>query len=36
MEELGRLTKVPLRQFWEGEGGRFHPLVGSREKYKIY
>ena len=35
MEEgLGRLIKVPLREFWEGEASDFTPWLARRRKYR--
>ena len=31
MEELGELTKVPLREFWEGEASDFTPWLAREE-----
>ena len=31
MEELGRLIKVPLREFWEGEASEFTPWLADEE-----
>ena len=31
MEELGRLIKVPLREFWEGEASDFTPWLADEE-----
>lgn len=35
MEELGRLIKVPLREFWEGEASDFTPWLADEENIEL-
>ena len=35
MEELGELTKVPLREFWEGEASDFTPWLADEENISL-
>ena len=35
MEELGRLIKVPLREFWEGEASDFTPWLAEEENISL-
>ena len=34
-EELGRLIRVPLREFWEGEADDFTPWLADEENISL-